>query len=146
MTIEHESASPPSPAGKGAGGLGPRDYQHIPYGQDKYQFGDLRLPSGPGPHPVVIGIHGGYWRKKYGLDWIADGCAALSERGIATWNIEYRRIGNRGGAWPGTFLDVARAADFVRGLAPVHNLDPHRVVTLGHSAGGHLVLWRAARH
>jgi acetyl esterase/lipase len=153
MAGEHGSFSPPSPhAGKGAGGLGllrrspPRDYQRIRYGLGKHQFGDLRLPAGTGPHPVVIGIHGGYWRKRYGLAYFGQACAALTERGIASWNIEYRRIGNRGGAWPGTFLDVASAADFLRELAPTHDLDLHRVVTLGHSAGGHLALWLAARH
>lgn len=124
----------------------PRDYQRIVYGQDKYQFGDLRLPRGSGLHPVIIGIHGGYWRKRYGLDYFGHACAALTERGLATWNIEYRRIGNRGGAWPGTFLDVASATDFLRELTPTYNLDLSRVVTLGHSAGGHLALWLAARH
>ncbi len=95
---------------------------------------------------MVIGIHGGYWRERYGLDHFERACVALTERGIATWNIEYRRVGNPGGAWPGTFLDVASAANFLRELAPTYDLDLHRVVAVGHSAGGHLALWLAARH
>jgi acetyl esterase/lipase len=71
--------------------------------------------------------------------------AALTDAGIATWNIEYRRIGNAGGGWPGTFQDVAHAADFVRTLAGANQLDLTRVVAIGHSAGGHLVMWLAAR-
>jgi acetyl esterase/lipase len=124
----------------------PRDHQRIAYGQHRQQFGHLRLPSSPGPYPVVIGIHGGYWRARYTLGYFGHACAALAERGIATWNIEYRRMGNRGGGWPGTFRDVAGAADFLRELTSTYNLDLHRVLTLGHSAGGHLALWLAGRH
>jgi acetyl esterase/lipase len=115
------------------------------YGPDQYQFGDLRLPSTPPTHPVVIGIHGGYYRAMYGLVYYGPLCESLRTVGIATWNIEYRRLGNAGGGWPGTFLDVAHAIDFLRELAPQYRLDLARVVTLGHSAGGHLALWAAAR-
>jgi acetyl esterase/lipase len=69
----------------------------------------------------------------------------LVGRGIAAWNVEYRRVGNSGGGWPGTFLDVARAVDVLRDLAPIYNLDLQRIVSVGHSAGGHLALWLAAR-
>jgi acetyl esterase/lipase len=72
--------------------------------------------------------------------------AALTEAGVATWNIEYRRSDDAGGGWPGTFLDVGRAADHLRELAPDHSLDLERVITVGHSSGGHLALWLAARH
>ena len=67
----------------------------------------------------------------------------LAARGIAAWNIEYRRVGQEGGGWPGTLEDVAAAADAVLGLEGV---DASRVATVGHSAGGHLALWLAARH
>ena len=67
----------------------------------------------------------------------------LAGRGIAAWNIEYRRVGQEGGGWPGTLEDAAAAADAVVGLEGV---DATRVVTVGHSAGGHLALWLAARH
>ncbi len=118
----------------------------LPYDQGEYQFGDLRLPqNSPGPHPVVIMVHGGYWRARYGLEYIWHICTALTARGIATWNIEYRRIGNEGGGWPGTLQDVAAAADYLITLAPTYNLDLERVVSMGHSAGGHLALWLASR-
>ena len=117
----------------------------ISYGPEALQFGDLRLPSGPGPHPVVIVVHGGFWRAFYNLEYFGHVCAALTARGLATWNIEYRRIGNPGGAWSGTFLDVAAAADHLRVLAQDYPLDLDRVIALGHSAGGHLALWLAGR-
>jgi acetyl esterase/lipase len=67
----------------------------------------------------------------------------LARRGIAAWNVEYRRVGQPGGGWPGTFEDVAAAVDL---LADIDTVDAGRVVTCGHSAGGHLALWAAARH
>jgi pimeloyl-ACP methyl ester carboxylesterase len=67
----------------------------------------------------------------------------LARRGLAVWNVEYRRVGQEGGGWPGTFADVAAAVDH---LAEVDDVDVSRVVTCGHSAGGHLSLWLAARH
>ncbi len=122
----------------------PADHR-IAYGKDDFQFGELRLPKGAGPHPVAIIIHGGCWLSQYGLSYIGHLSAALTEAGIATWSIEYRRIGNPGGGWPGTFEDVARAADHLRTLAKTHPLNLDRVVAAGHSAGGHLALWLAAR-
>lgn len=117
----------------------------IPYGSGKSQFGELRLPSGAGPHPVAIVIHGGFWGAGYGLDLMDALSAAISLAGIATWNVEYRRVGEAGGGWPGTFRDVAAAADHVRVLARAHPLDLARVASIGHSAGGHLALWLAGR-
>jgi acetyl esterase/lipase len=117
----------------------------LPYGPDASQFGDLRLPQGAGPHPVAIVLHGGFWRASIGLEYAGHICAALAHTGIATWNIEYRRIGNPGGGWPGTFLDAALGADHLRTLAQKYPLDLKRVISVGHSAGGHLALWLAAR-
>ncbi len=117
----------------------------LPYGADLLQFGELRLPKGPGPHPVALVIHGGFWRAAYDLTHIGHLAAALTAAGLATWSIEYRRIGHPGGGWPGTFLDVAAAADHLRVLAPAHHLDLGRVTAIGHSAGGHLALWLGAR-
>lgn len=124
----------------------PRADQRVAYGPDPYQFGDLRLPPGAGPHPAALVVHGGYWRARYHLAYCGHVCAALARQGVATWNIEYRRLGNLGGGWPGTFQDVARAADHLRALASAHALDLDRVVVLGHSAGGQLAFWLAARH
>jgi pimeloyl-ACP methyl ester carboxylesterase len=67
----------------------------------------------------------------------------LAARGIAAWNVEYRRVGQEGGAWPGTLEDVAAAADL---LAGIDDVDTTRIATCGHSAGGHLALWLAGRH
>jgi len=117
----------------------------IAYGTEAHQFGDLRLPPGPGPHPVVLMVHGGFWRAKYDLEHVGHLCEDLRQRGYATWSLEYRRVGHEGGGWPGTFLDVARGADFLTTLAQSHPLSLSRVVFMGHSAGGHLALWLAGR-
>ena len=119
--------------------------RRIPYGSAAQQFGELRLPAGRGPHPVVIVIHGGCWFSAYDLNHIANFSAALTRAGFATWSLEYRRIGERGGGWPGTFEDVARGADHLRVLRRAYPLDLRRVVAIGHSAGGQLALWLAAR-
>jgi len=117
----------------------------IPYGQDAFQFGELRLPRGAGPHPVAVILHGGCWLSEYDLQHYGPLSASLAQAGVATWNLEYRRVGNAGGGWPGTFQDVAQGVDFVRTLAKTYPLDATRVVLVGHSAGGHLALWLAAR-
>jgi acetyl esterase/lipase len=120
--------------------------QRLAYGKDSSQYGELRVPTGRAPHPVVVLIHGGCFKAAYAtprdLAPIGD---ALRAEGIATWNIEYRRLGQPGGGWPGTYLDVGRAVDHLRALAGKHHLDLRRVVLLGHSAGGHLAMWAAAR-
>ncbi len=117
----------------------------IPYGDITHQFGDLRLPRGEGPHPVVVVIHGGFWRARYDLEHAGHLCADLTQRGHATWSLEYRRVGHPDGGWKGTFEDVARGTDYLRTLATTYPLDLKRVVILGHSAGGHLALWLAGR-
>jgi acetyl esterase/lipase len=119
----------------------------IPYGSDPLNYGDLRLPSGRGPFPVAVVVHGGCWISKFAtLQNTAALSDALREAGIATWNVEYRRLDQTGGGWPGTFLDAAAAADHVRALAKAYPLDLERVVAVGHSAGAHLALWLAGRH
>lgn len=117
----------------------------VSYGPDPAQFGDLYLPQQPGPHPVVLLLHGGCWRAQYSLTLVGQMAAALRQAGLAVWNVEFRRLGN-GGGWPTTFQDVAMGADFLRTLAPQFELDLSRLVTVGHSAGGHLALWLAGRH
>jgi acetyl esterase/lipase len=110
------------------------------------QFGDLRLPSGPGPHPVAVVIHGGCWLSIADLHVMDRFTKALADAGVASWNIEYRPVDNPGGGWPGKFTDIGLGVDYVRILAPKYNLDLSRVVTVGHSAGGHLALWAAGRY
>ena len=136
-----------TPTGGRAGGMpppGPAAPWH-PYGPGEYQFGELSLPPGEGPHPVAVAVHGGFWASAYDLTHLRSFCAALAEAGWAVWSVEYRRVGDEGGGWPNTLLDVAAAADYLRTLAPLHKLDLGRVASIGHSAGGHLALWLAGR-
>jgi acetyl esterase/lipase len=123
----------------------PAATHRLAYGEEALQFGDLRLPDGDGPFPLAVVIHGGCWRAEYDLDHISHLSSALTRAGVATWTVEYRRIGDTGGGWTGTFDDVAAATEHVRSLATEFPLDPNRVVLVGHSAGGHLALWLAAR-
>jgi acetyl esterase/lipase len=118
----------------------------VEYGPDPNQFGELRIPAGRGPHPVVVLIHGGCFKAAYAsLRDLAPMGDALKAQGIATWNVEYRRLGQPGGGWPGTHQDVGRAVDQLRALAETYRLDLNRVVIVGHSAGGHLAMWAASR-
>lgn len=120
----------------------------VEYGDGPEQFGDLWLPtdgSGARPTPVVVLIHGGFWYNQYGLDLMEALAADLVERGVAVWNIEYRRIGDPGGGWPGTLTDVADAVDELDALADTYHLDVSDVVVVGHSAGGQLAFWLAGR-
>jgi acetyl esterase/lipase len=116
----------------------------IAYGSDAQQFGDVRLPKSQGSVPIVMNIHGGYWRAKYDLAHAGHLCAALTARGVATWNIEYRRVGNPGGGWPGTFEDIRNAYRFLPQLASRYKLDAGKTLVIGHSAGGQLALCLAA--
>jgi acetyl esterase/lipase len=134
-TVRDLMGMPPAPA----------DFR-IPYGDDPHQFGQLRLPEGKGLYPVVIVIHGGCWMSQYDLHHISPLAAEITKMGFATWSLEYRRVGNDGGGWPGTFQDVADGSDHLRNLALEFPLDLNRIITIGHSAGGHLALWVAARH
>lgn len=119
--------------------------KQIAYGSGPQQFGELRLPKGAGPFPVVVLVHGGCWMAEFDYHYMTRLAAWLAERGVATWTIEYRRIGNAGGGWPGTFLDVAQATDALRKIAKDAPLDLQRVYAAGHSAGGELALWLATR-
>lgn len=124
----------------------PADHR-VAYGSDPLQFGELRLPKGPGPYPVAIIVHGGCWLSQIATHDTTEAFAdALRDQGVATWNIEYRQVDNPGGGFPGTFQDVGHAADYLRQLAPKYQLDLKRVVAVGHSAGGQLALWLAGRH
>lgn len=120
--------------------------RRIAYGSDPLQFVELWLPKGPGPHPVVLMLHGGCWLTDVAdrtiMNWIADD---LRRRGVAVWNVEYRGVDRAGGGYPGTFHDVASAADMLARDGAAIGLRTDRIVAVGHSAGGHLALWLADR-
>lgn len=116
------------------------------YGPTEWQFGELRLPEGDGPHPAVIVIHGGGWQASTDLAYMRPAALHLTRRSLATWTIEYRRMGNPGGGWPGTLEDILLATDYLlQEVAPVHGIDPRRVVALGHSSAGQLAAWLGVR-
>ena len=123
----------------------PKADARVAYGSDANQFMDLRLPKGIGPHPLAIVIHGGYWRARYDLVYMGHLCAGLTAKGVATANVEYRRVGNAGGGWPGTFADMRAAYQLLVQSAQQHRFDVRRVIAMGHSAGGQLALCLAAR-
>lgn len=123
----------------------PAPGEHITYGKGVQQFGALRVPKGDGPFPVVLVIHGGCWQNAFDYVYMTRLAAWFTEHGVATWTIEYRRLGDGGGGWPGTFLDVAAATDALRDIAAKSRLDLNRVYAAGHSAGGQLALWLASR-
>jgi acetyl esterase/lipase len=127
----------------------------LSYGAGSLQFGELRLPAGKGPFPLVILIHGGCWKRQLepgvpeavtSYQLLSPAATSLTAHGFATWNIEYRRLGDDGAGWPGTYLDIAAATDFVRSISAQKRLDLGRVAVLGHSSGGQLALWDAGRH
>jgi acetyl esterase/lipase len=122
----------------------PKADLRVAYGSDQNQFVDLRLPKGKGPHPLALVIHGGYWRAKYDLEYAGHLCAALTPKGIAAANLEYRRVGNAGGGWPGTFADIRAGYQFLIQNARKHKFDTQRIVVIGHSAGAQLGLCLAA--
>lgn len=124
----------------------PRATERVRYGSEPSQVADLWLPEGTGPHPVVALIHGGCWTKSVAdlsiMDWAADD---LRRRGLVVWNIEYRRLGEPGGGYPGTYQDVAAALDRLAVETAARGLARGPYVVAGHSAGGHLALWASAR-
>ena len=121
----------------------PKADARVAYGGDANQFIDLRMPAmaaGKDAHPLAVCLHGGYWRAKYNLEYLGHLCAALTAKGIATANVEFRRVGNEGGGWPGTFADIRSAWQFLSQKAAAYKFDPRRMMVIGHSAGGQLAL------
>lgn len=123
-----------------------REAMRSVYADHDDAFGELWIPGEEGPVPVVVLIHGGFWRDGFFLDLMDPLIPSLLERGVAVWNIEYRRVG-AGGGFPETFQDVADAIDHLAALPTATSalLDLDRVGLVGHSAGGHLAVWGAAR-
>jgi len=144
-----------NPAFASAQRIGPRDVDALPasaptvvsnYGADSLQVGELRLPGGDGPFPVVVVIHGGCWTSGYATSRNTGAIAtSLTEQGVATWNVEYRQVGDAGAGWPQTFLDWGMATDHLRTLAEDYPLDLGNITVIGHSAGAHAALFVASR-
>lgn len=119
----------------------------VEYGDEPSQFADVRLPADEGTRsPLAILLHGGYWRSRYDLSYLGHLAQALTDDGIATCNLEYRRSGEPGGGFPGTFDDIRAGMMLALSLAARHPIDPVRTVIVGHSAGGQLALWMGIRH
>lgn len=114
----------------------------VRYGEAPQQFAELRFPEGDGPDPLLFVIHGGFWRNLYDLSHVSHLCAALTRKGIVTCNLEYRRVGDPQGGWPGTFQDIVDGTDrIIEELRSEKHVDVSQKAVLGHSAGGHLALW-----
>jgi len=121
----------------------------VSYGTGSLQFGDLWMPTpvhAGALVPVVVVVHGGWWQSAYDLSYCGFLCQALKALGVAAWSLEYRRVGDAGGGWPGTMQDIAAGFDFLPTLAKSHPLNLSRVIAAGHSAGGQLAFWLAGRH
>lgn len=118
--------------------------QRVAYGTDSHQVIEVRLPTGKSRGRALMNIHGGYWRAKYDLAHAGHLCEALRGAGFATFNVEYRRVGNDGGGWPGTFADIRSAYQFLRQHDSRFGFDARHLAAMGHSAGGQLALCLAA--
>lgn len=125
---------------------GPPPSATFAYGSAPSQYAQLFRPAGKGPFPVVVLVHGGCWTVQFGgITQMHNVAGALAARGIAVWNVEYRRADEPGGGYPGTYQDMNAALDKLASIAPAHQLDTKRIAAMGHSAGGQLVQWIAGR-
>ncbi|NNG23459.1 alpha/beta hydrolase [Massilia sp. ML15P13] len=125
---------------------GPAPTTRYPYGEAPSQYAELFVPAGAGPFPVAVLVHGGCWTSKFGgITQLRNMAGALAARGIAVWNVEYRRSDEPGGGYPGTYQDMHAALELLAKQAGPNRLDMTRLVAVGHSAGGQLVQWIAGR-
>lgn len=116
----------------------------VRYGRHPDHVVEVLAPPDASGRPLIVVIHGGFWRAQYDRGHTAPQCAALAAEGYAVAAIEYRRVGD-GGGWPETCTDLATGLDALPELLG-DLIDPQRVLLMGHSAGGHLALWAASRH
>lgn len=125
---------------------GPAPQATLAYGSAPSQYAELFVPHGAGPFPVAVLVHGGCWTSKFGgIGQLRNMAGALAARGIAVWNVEYRRVDEPGGGYPGTYQDMNAALELLSAQAARYRLDTTRIVAVGHSAGGQLVQWIAGR-
>lgn len=121
-------------------------FAKFPYGDAPSQYAELYLPAAKGPHPVVVLVHGGCWTVKFGgITQMRNVANALAAEGIAVWNVEYRRVDEAGGGYPGSYQDMTLALNKLAEVAAAHQLDTRKLAAVGHSAGGQLVQWMAGR-
>lgn len=118
----------------------PAAAERIAYGTHPSQFIDFRYPSLSPPRGIAVMIHGGFWRARFDLLYAGNICHALTEAGLLTANLEYRRVGEPGGGWPWTFEDIQAGTKAARLHLAARASGHHGCVVLGHSAGGHLAL------
>ena len=111
---------------------GPEPTAHVAYGRAPSQYAELFLPAGKGPFPVVVLVHGGCWNSKFGgIVQMRHMAGELQKRGVAVWNVEYRRLDEDGGGYPGTFRDMNAAMNELRTVAAARGLDLTRLVAVG---------------
>ncbi len=126
-------------------GAPPTPRRLAPYGPSPSQRVEWVTPTGPVRRVLLVAVHGGYWRVRYGLEQTELLCAAFAARGFPVASLEYRRLGEAGGGWPGTLDDVEAALASLPAGAADRGLQPSGALLVGHSAGGQLALWAAAR-
>ncbi|TVQ67002.1 MAG: alpha/beta hydrolase [Balneolaceae bacterium] len=120
--------------------------ERIEFGEDSLRFGELWIPDNRRRKTAIILIHGGCWLSLYpGVELMHPMADELRNQGFVVWNLEYRRLGHEGGGYPGTFLDIAAGADLLPALLDERAIEVNRILVAGHSAGGHLATWLAAR-
>ena len=119
----------------------PRPNFRITYGNHPSNFIDIRLPRSEPPYPTAIVIHGGFWKSAYNLKQTGHICASLASAGIATCNVEFRRVGHASGGWPTTFEDLRLAMGKINENVTRYGFDRDRIVLIGHSSGAHLAFW-----
>jgi acetyl esterase/lipase len=122
-----------------------RNYDHrLDYATGEFQYGLLWLPEDHPSPPLLVFIHGGCWLNSFDVNHSFAASSALADAGIAVWSLEYRRTGDPGGGWPGTFEDITNAIASIDELKDF-GVDTSRFAIAGHSAGGHLALLAGSR-
>jgi acetyl esterase/lipase len=147
--VTDSGADPVADSGDVLSRRAPAPHLTLRYGDLPDQVADVRLPSGDGPRPLLVIVHGGFWKAEFDRAHAGPQSVGLADAGYVVATVDYRRVGQPGGGWPGTFDDVAALTDAVPTLVAAalpDRVDTTRTVLVGHSAGGHLAAWAAARH
>ena len=118
-------------------------YTKYSYGDSSLQYG-LYYPAQTSDSDLVVFIHGGCWLNAFDIEHSKPLASALAQSGFSVWNIEYRRTGDEGGGWPGSFEDIKSSINFIAALKKQRKVSFNRLILMGHSAGGHLALLAAS--